>query len=343
MEPRVDECLREAARRLTDGSGPYLSAPKVLGLEIVREVERPYSALRFIRFLLPGGERLVTLKTPRHPLSPQKKPIFARDYEVPVLLAPVFRSHAGLGVPSAVAYFEDIAVIVQDAVPGENLSHRINRLGRLRPARGRLDELKDQCAGAGRWLRLLHDSFPDDATPLSIEKLRHDVKGRLEVVSAADPSNLDAACCERILRAFDAAADAVGETDLKTTLVHGDFTLGNILVDGARVTVLDFSQTTSGSPFKDLARLHHQLRLFLAKFIYRKDVVAELALAFRKGYRCEGWEESPLFRIFTLRHILTHWKARVSSRGASLRERLYSRLLRRWHRREIDRLLRGTR
>ncbi len=341
MEPRVDECLREAARRLTDGSGPYLSAPKVLGLEIVREVERPYSALRFLRFRLPEGERLVALKTPRLPLSPQKRPIFARDYEVPVRLAPVFRSHAGLGVPAPVAYFEDISVVVQNAVPGESLSHRINRYGRLRPARERLDELKDQCAGAGRWLRILHDSFPDDAAPLSIEKLRHDVKCRLEVVSAADPTNLDSSCCERVLRAFDAAADAVGGTDLKTTLVHGDFTLGNILVDGARVTVLDFSRTSNGSPFQDLARFHHQLRLFLAKFIYRQDVVAELALAFRKGYRCEGWEETPLFRIFTLRHILTHWKGRVSSRGGSLRERLYTRLVRRWHRREVDRLLRG--
>ncbi len=341
MEARVDATLREAVRRLTEGSERYLLALKVLGSEIVREVERPYSALRFIRFSLPEGERLVVLKTPRHPLSPQKRPIFARDYEVPARLVQIFRSQPGLGLPAPVAYFEDLAVIAQEAVPGESLSSRIHRYGRLRPGSDVLAELKGHCEGAGRWLRVLHDSHRDAAAPLDITKLRHDVRCRLEVVSAADPSNLDPACCKEILQVFDAAAGSVGPEDLKTTLVHGDFALGNILVDGDRVTVIDFSRTASGSAFQDLARFHHQLRLFLAKFIYRQKVVAELALAFRKGYRCEGWEETPLFRIFTLRHILTHWKGRVSSRGRSLRERIYHRILRRWHRREIDRLLRG--
>lgn len=151
---------------------------------------------------------------------------------------------AGVPVPAVVAAGGASSALgapylVMERLDGETLGPRILREEAFRDARARLT---DQCADA---LARIHAvpvpaGVPDGADP--VDELRR----RLDAVGTASP------IFEVALRWLDrnrAAPEAAG-------LVHGDFRLGNLMIDEAGLRgVLDWELAHSGDPMEDLGWL----------------------------------------------------------------------------------------
>ena len=126
----------------------------------------------------------------------------------------------------------------------------------------------------------------------------------------------------------------------RLTAVHGDFSLSNIMHDGARVVAIDFSRFGVGSVYYDLTRIYHQLGLLLHKPWFRPATIARLRGALLDGYGPGVSADRPVFRLFLVQHLLCHWLGLLkTSRGAPWHVRGFNRWVGYRHRRELDRLV----
>jgi aminoglycoside phosphotransferase (APT) family kinase protein len=161
--------------------------------------------------------------------------------------AAILRAAADAGVPVAevLQVFEaggpvDLPALLLEAVPGESLAPRLLRDDRYARAR---DGLAQQC---GNILARLH-SIPTEAVR-DLEP--HDPIGRCYGVLDSLPERLPA--FELALRKLALSRPRARSQ----TIVHGDFRLGNMLVDETGVrAVLDWEMVHLGDPLEDLGWL----------------------------------------------------------------------------------------
>ncbi len=160
--------------------------------------------------------------------------------------ASLLRAAAAAGVPVAgvVAASDDASIIgapflVMDRVDGETIARRILRNDEYEVARARLVA---QCAHA---LAGIHRLAPNVAPHLRADDPVRQLRGLLDVLGEPHPA------FELALRWLDAHRRAHEAT--RTTIVHGDFRLGNLIVgpDGL-VAVLDWELAHLGDPLEDL-------------------------------------------------------------------------------------------
>ena len=152
---------------------------------------------------------------------------------------------AGVPVPRVAASFEDggplqTPALLLEHVPGEALPRRVLREERFAGAR---DDLANAC---GALLARLH-AIPVDAVPgLTVKDPIERCREVLDRLQAAHPA------FELVLRRLELA-----RPDAKpTTIVHGDFRLGNLLIAEHGITaVLDWELVHLGEPLEDLGYL----------------------------------------------------------------------------------------
>ncbi len=126
--------------------------------------------------------------------------------------------------------------LICSAIAGETIVRRIQRA--LDDA-GR-DKLLRQCAAA---LAAIHRADPNDAELSDTDQL---AQWRVEL----DDMNDTTATFEWAFRWLDRNRPK----SLRTTLVHGDFRMGNLIVDGSELAaVLDWELVHAGDPAEDLA------------------------------------------------------------------------------------------
>ena len=163
------------------------------------------------------------------------------------LEAAILRAAAGVGVPVArvIASFEDggpleTSALVLEQLPGEALPQRILREPRFAEAR-------DSLAGAcGTILARLHSAgvavLPQLQAQDPIERCRE----------ALDRLGVSSPAFELALRRLELGRPA----PRPFTIVHGDFRLGNLLIDEGGITaVLDWELVHVGDPLEDLGYL----------------------------------------------------------------------------------------
>jgi hypothetical protein len=109
---------------------------------------------------------------------------------------------------------------------------------------------------AGRWLRELQDVTAHDG---------HKITWPTEVADALRGRWDGHPRLERALARLVAASSHLGDQTIPTTVVHGDFWFGNVLVADGRVTgVVDWeSGSGSGCPLRDLARFALSYSLYI--------------------------------------------------------------------------------
>jgi aminoglycoside phosphotransferase (APT) family kinase protein len=196
----------------------------------------------------------------------------------------------GVPVPEVVASADD--VLVMERLRGETIARRILREPAYASAR---DRLTDQCAGA---LARLHTKvapeqvpgLPVDADPLGT------LRELLDSLGEPHP-----AFELGLLRLAGSRPPAVG-----ATLVHGDFRLGNLMVDATgMVGVLDWELAHLGDPAEDLgwlcvrswrfggphpvAGVGERSRLLSAYAAAGGPVVAEATLRWWEAYGTLRW------------------------------------------------------
>jgi Ser/Thr protein kinase RdoA (MazF antagonist) len=135
-----------------------------------------------------------------------------------------------------------------------------------------------------------------------------------------------------VLTHIDALGSLVQENELDEVPVHADMALGNLLVAGSRIVVLDFAMTNRGSRLLDLTRLFVQMDLLTVKPHVHRALVHRLQQSMIAGFDSTLTQDRPLFRLLLLLHRINHL-ATLSVNPAPFLENLYNGLVKKHHRR----------
>ncbi len=242
-----------------------------------------------------------------------------------------------LGAVRPVACYADHLAIVTEQAEGHTLLAHLKEHAAWFPTSSTRNAITDTMMAVGRWLRAFQ-SIDGGFGEVSIADLRSYVDLRLKrlVEQAAVFTESDR---QKILRHLDSLGREVPPTELREVIVHADLALGNILVSGRRVVVLDFAMSNRGSYLHDVSRLFLQLDLLRAKPQFRSEVIRALQLALLRGLDPSLTPHRPLFRFLLMLHHINHLGT-LSLRRERFPASVFSGHIRRAHRRWIDQELR---
>jgi len=275
---------------------------RVVDIQVLDAQRRPYSSIWEIAVRFNGDILHYVVKKAgdraRHQaeLSRRADLLFAGDPSV---------ASAGL------VYVEGLDLIIGRAFSGSSLASTMAWQFFESPLR-RYRKLRHGLWRAGRWLARYHAAA---SMPPYGEPLFDYVDNRRAVLT-----ELPDAIRKRILEI------ACEPFESSFTIVHGDFTAGNVLVDDERLCVIDFgvNEWTAMSAWWDVATLLMSVRrslLFSARSPVRwmPALLRPLERAFLVGYGGPPLQKRDFLRCLVVRHF-TYW-AQDRSRSLDVRTR----------------------
>jgi tRNA A-37 threonylcarbamoyl transferase component Bud32 len=340
MAEHLTAVIDQAVARLAGEPMLPFDGGREVATRVLSVVTRPFSYVARVERETDTARSRVIVKVPRLKPGKADQRVSRLKLEIAAAeaIALTLKGQAALSVPDVVAFFPEIPALVWGEVAGETLEAMTTRLARGRPAAAALARLEQACHGAGRWLRVLQDGTAVEGRTFSLEEMAEYVDVRLRRIGEIGPRGLDVYWRTRVKRVFTQAhlpADA-----LRLTSVHGDFSLSNIMYDGARVVAIDFSRFGIGSSYHDVTRLYHQLGLLLHKPWFLPSTVARLRRALLHGFDPSLRADEPIFRLFLIQHLLCHWLGLLkTSPRASWQVRGFNRWVGFRHRRELASLV----
>ncbi len=179
----------------------------------------------------------------------------------------------------------------------------------------------------------MYQTLESPGRQVEIGELRRYVDHRLETLRRH--GGISANERTDVLSTIDALGGSILPPELVEVPIHADLALGNVLVSGSRIVVLDFAMAKFGTRLHDLTRLFVQMDLLTVKPHLRRDVIARLQRALLAGFDPELRASDALFRLLSLLHRTNHLTTLVVNR-ASGAEAVYNGLIRRRHRRWIS-------
>ena len=260
-----------------------------------------------------------------------------RDFETMTRVYSFMAAHRDLGVVPPVVCYPEHLTIVTEQVSGPTLQAYLTRHAAWYPSAATLSTMTALLETAGRWIGAFQASMPVNGE-VSLDKLRAYVDHRLKKLVTADPGRFDEGVRRRVLQYVDELSKGVDGTELKEVAVHSDLALGNILVDGRRIVVLDFAMTKTGCHLTDVTRLYVQTELLALKPHIRSGVIRQLLSSLLTGFEPDLRLEDPLFRLFVLRHRINHLVTLLEE-GSTGVSGAYSRFVCRSHYRWLEREL----
>jgi Ser/Thr protein kinase RdoA (MazF antagonist) len=127
----------------------------------------------------------------------------------------------------------------------------------------------------------------------------------------------------------------IDSEELRAVPIHGDMALGNILVAGSRVVVLDFAMAKHGCRLLDLTRVFHQIELLHMKPQFRGSLIRDAQASLLEGFDGALNPRHALFRLYMLIHRINHVGS-LTLNAAPFPASVYNRLVRRYHWRQIN-------
>ena len=196
--------------------------------------------------------------------------------------------------------------------PGVNLLKLVNKL-KGTPPKTNVNFVLNGLLRTGGWLKKFQ-SFPlSEPVPFvkknaerSLQYLVDYLQIRLVRMVKNSQLDFEQRDREQVLRFLYRQWEQMDNNIPQFVFTHTDFSLSNVLVAKNRITVLDFGKCEINFPFKDLARLYHQLYLLNFKPYFQGKIIKKMQQSFLEGYGMPHAEEHPLFKIFFLIHQLTH-------------------------------------
>lgn len=253
----------------------------------------------------------------------------ARDFEVTRRVHEAMLPFADLGAVPPVACYPDLLAMVTEEVVGPTLLQYLQHRGVW--LRGSRTELFDVAHRVGRWVRVYQATGPTGGR-VSPDALRAYIDHRLAKLVAYAGITPDERM--RILQHIDALCTHLAPEDMTEVAVHSDLALGNILVSGGRIVVLDFAMSKLGTRLHDVTRLYVQLDLLSIKPQFRSRLIRQLQQALLNGFDPELRTERPLFRLLCLLHRTNHLTT-LTVNDSRPAEAVYNAFIRRRHRRWI--------
>ena len=227
-----------------------------------------------------------------------------KEYEILRKMDEVFGSNSSIRAIKPVACYPDLDAIVTEEVAGEDGLEFVKRHGGVFPGERVIARLEEVCFECGQWLAAFQKATPDpDGRQISLDEMREYIDRRLVHLTKKGLRGFSEQGRSESLRVFDSLADQVDHTELNMTGVHGDFSVGNVLISSERLVVMDFETFTYGSPWHDVTYFYQRVcNGIVSRF--NRNSVERLNAAFVRGYDHNLQVLHPLFQLFRLQHIL---------------------------------------
>lgn len=195
-----------------------------------------------------------------------------------------------------IAFVPECRAIVTAEVPGEGLKDLVVK--RTQRLSGRpVEDIRNAIFLCGQWLRDFHQNI-HSGTQFEMEAVTIYVTQRLELLEAGAliPETVGARLRERL----EDIERGIGPS-LQQVQLHNDFIPGNVLFDGHKICVLDFSWVGRGCKYFDIVAFWLELQRLSEMPHYSTTKVEHLQNAFLNGYGGIS-EHSTEFRLFELVH-----------------------------------------
>ncbi len=305
--------------------------------------ERPFSHLLRVGVCLEGAAspgRFLFVKLfkpkPEDRGGDKMRRRVARDFEVSRHIFTALNSANGAAAVRPIACYADQLAIVSEQADGRTLMEHIDDHVRWFPGRASQRRVIETMEAVGRWLRAFQAIETPDGS-VSLTDLREYVDVRLRRL--LEHGECSGEFRERVLLYLERLAANVADGELAQVLIHADLALGNVLVAGTRVIVLDFAMVQRGCALHDLTRLYTQLDVLRAKPQFRRGVVRELQAGLLRGFDARLNESRSLFRFLSMFNRINHLSTLALKRErfpASAFSRRVRRLHEAWIAKELD-------
>jgi aminoglycoside phosphotransferase (APT) family kinase protein len=258
----------------------------------------------------------------------------ARDFETTRRVHEAMVRYDDLGVVPPIACYPDHLAIVTERVDGPTLLEYLRTRASWFPGSAHLQDANETMARVGRWIRVFQ-AIDQACDTQPVGDLRGYVDIRLERLVARGGTGFTQARRLQVLEHIEALASRIPAGELRSVATHADMALGNILVSGRRVVVLDFAMAKRATRLHDLTRLYLQVGLLGLKPQMRAPVIRCLQHALVTGFDPALTPEQPLFRLSVLLHRVNHLTT-LTLGHAPFPGALYNAFVRRHHQRWID-------
>jgi len=297
------------------GNEPIVSA---IGL---KRIERKYNSLLhvelrsrnrwwrgYIKVCKPRGERT-------DPDWPAPGPRVQREYDFLCKLDRFFGADPMTRTVRPVACYVEYPAIITEEAPGVDGLTVLKSSQRFFSGMSATKLIEDVCFRCGTWLsKFQRYTASDAADRFSLGVMRTYNDRRLQTLARTGFRGFGEAERGKTLRLFDRLAESIADRELNVVGVHGDFSLGNVLVSSKYVTVMDFPTFTTGSPFHDLTYFYDNLQKLALSWRCRALVIAHLSRDFLAGYGEDVDVLAPMFRLFQLQHVLCNLSSMATQR-----------------------------
>ncbi len=299
-------------------------APRYVGAcsaraEVAHVVERTHSTCTVLRLSAAGVARRFYLKTLESTEASRalKRAQLVEEYRLLEDLSPRFAPYPGLGVITPVACWPEDLSLLTEEFPGESLEAAIGRANRFRgehPA----EQIETLCRLAGRWLSLFQmftkptASQPDEMGPLLAYCER-----RLQILGDAPGSGADTGLVRAVRAHLGRLAAEVSPEELTSVGRQNDFRPDNIVTDGTRIAVLDFTGFTSGPALYDFVKFWMKLEDYGSGPLFGTGRVTRWQAAFAEGYGSMVDLTAPLARFLLLANRLDKMSEFAAGDGPS--------------------------
>ena len=236
----------------------------------------------------------------------------------------LFKGNETFGVVRPLGVIPELKMGLTQESQGKVLEELIANKLSLFPGRSAIRELEEALFAVGQWLKYKDEVLTPVPGRYPMEELFEYVDLRLRLLVEEGAHGFDAARRREIMDFFRNNAAAIPPKHLGMVYTHSDFNPGNILIDGKKVTVLDFGRKVEDSALLDMVKLCHQIFLFGCKPAYRQIHLERLQKSLLAGYGTPGLYQETMFRFLFIRNILTHLLASHRRRGkGGIHQRLY--------------------
>ncbi len=305
-----------------------LSIGNFKGTEQLRVFTRPFSYISRTRISGDQGDRIVYVKLYRNRSNRTHERCMEKiveDYRVARFWYDKFADSQQYQVVRPTMVIPEKYLFVTEESKGENLFNLILKNAKWMPSSANMDMLCKHLRNVGGWLGYKKTIMTDPADRYNLMDLKEYMDVRLKILLETPTIGIDEVYRKRILDFVDESVEQIPNSDLLMSTSHSDFNPGNILVNDATVTVLDFGRLVKECFLLDASKLHFQLWLLTLKPIYRPGTIRHLQSALWEGFGDPGIEQRMIFRLIMIRNILTHLTGQSKFKNLSFKEKSYNR------------------
>ncbi len=298
--------VNRACRLLVENARAQASGTTPIRAEVVSTERRPDSTIHVIRLATGNSAHRFYLKTLHSTPATRWSRLRAitAEYSLLAQLQERFAPITHLGVVHAIACFPDELSLLTEEFPGRTLDAVL--AGAWMPKSRRwLDRAAHLCWLTGEWLGHFQSfTAPSRPSMFDLSELFIYCNERLGIILGSARGGLDTPTATLIRRRLRELGRAVSSSELEAVGRHNDFRPENILTDGQRVALLDFTGFTYGPRLCDFMKFWMKLEDLTARPFLPGRATAALQQAFLQGYGAMVDPRSPLAQLLRVANVL---------------------------------------